>query len=162
MKQTTHELARNLVVLGTDAVPIAEQRWLYAHLAECHECQCYATAVGQAASELRRRSQPVDSALLDRTRQSVRHEANAWRRRRARLRWLQWSSLGMLFFIALTLRFSWIVLAYVGLRFGLRPAAIQGSFTYFWLIPSIAAGVAIVVGSGQMTGTHPVPMEARQ
>ena len=162
MKETTHELARKLVVLGEDGVPMAEQRWLYAHLAECHECQCFATAFGQVASELRRRTQAVDFALVERTRRSVRRQAQDWRRRHARIRLLQWSSLSMLFLVAVTLRFSWIVLAYVGFRLGYPPAAIQGSFTFFWLIPSIAAGIAIVIGSGRMAGEYPVPAEARQ
>jgi hypothetical protein len=143
MSQEMHARAEHLIAQErVEAISLAEQHWLRAHLAECVSCSARASATDQALRSLRGMSVPLPKSLASRTQFRVRMRAHQLR---SEPRWrMVWAACGISWaFGAATAPYVWHGLEWAGHRVGVPNIVWELGFGLWWALP--AAVVAIIL-----------------
>ena len=148
MTRNVHDEARELIALG-EGLPDSQQVWLRAHLGECEACRNYAEAVNGAVQALRSQPLAADSRLVRATQMRVRFHASRLREARERMWVVGMACLGVGLSATVTVPFLWRLFAWMGERAGVSTPVWQAGFLFFFIVPSLVAGVLLLA-----RGTH--------
>jgi len=145
MNGNEHQRAIELITQrDVEAISAADVGWLAAHLAECHECSSFASALGKAERALRSFSVTAPVSLVETTRARVHARAEQLREQQVRVVLMAVSfCLGVLT-STLTAWIWWRCGAWVADKLGLPSGIVEPGVLLFWLLPAVVIAVLLV------------------
>lgn len=149
MTRDAHDQARELIALRDD-LPVAQQRWLQAHLAECTACRDYAEAADRMVRSLRSLPVTADARLVRATQMRVRFHAARLREARERMWLVGMACLAVGLSATLSVPLLWRLFAWMGARAGVSNSVWEVAFACFWIAPALAVSVLFLVRGTQL------------
>ena len=145
MSGNEHQRAIELITQSdVEGISAADAGWLAAHLAECHECSSFESALGEAERALQSFAVMAPVSLVETTRARVHARAEQLREQQARVVLMSVSfCLGVLT-STLTAWIWWRCGAWVADKLGLPSGIVEPGVLLFWLLPAVVIAVLLV------------------
>ena len=152
MTHISHDEARQLIALGEDLSPAA-QNSLRLHLADCEPCRDYAEASGRVVRSLRSYPIAADSDLVRSTQLRVRARSLELRQQQERAWLVCLSCLFVGLSAAITTPFFWRAFQWIGSWAGVSNWIWQAGFVSFWIVPALVVS-ALLLAHGSHWNHH--------
>lgn len=140
-----HERARKLIALaGPEALSLADQTWLTAHVEGCGSCRAFAENARETIHSLRGISFAAGRSLVSETQMKVRRRALEMQRQRERMWLVAVSCLAVTVCALVSAVALWRGFEWIGTRAELAPSIWQVGFLVFCIMPALVVGILLL------------------
>lgn len=145
MTQDVHQRARELAMdARMDAISIADQKWLEAHLGDCEDCTRFSDSLDEAIGAVRMPLVTADDKLVRATQRRVRNRALQMKTNAAAMRPLWIAAILVCAWAVVTTPLLWAAFAWLGTALSLSTAEWRSGFLFAWIAPTLAASLLLL------------------